>query len=287
MTSKAAEPRKRPGRTRSAEPEAVRTLERGLNVLRVLGEQRAATLSEVARHAGLSASTTYRLLQTLRQQGFAHEDAGIWQVGIQTFVTGRAYAELDGLVAAARSEMETLVAETGETVNLAVLQAPDVMYVHQVEGRGLMRMFTQIGARSPLYCTGAGKVLLAWRNEGDIAALVGAGPYPAYTAHTLTSLVAYQAELTQVRQLGYALDNEEREDGVRCLAVPIRGVGGTIAAAMSLSAPASRLSDERVGELSNKLLASARDIAVRLGGRKPNRLAERANCKCRAAAHGC
>ncbi|AZI44763.1 IclR family transcriptional regulator (plasmid) [Deinococcus psychrotolerans] len=266
--SKADEPRKRPGRTRSAEPEAVRTLERGLIVLRVLGEQSAATLSEVARFAGLSASTTYRLLQTLRQQGFAHEEAGIWQVGIQTFVTGRAYAELDGLVAAAKRQMESLVAETGETVNLAVLQAPDVMYVHQVEGRGLMRMFTQIGARSPLYCTGAGKALLAWRDESDLADLVGAGPYPAFTERTLTSLAAYQAELAEVRQLGYALDNEEREDGVRCVAVPIYGAGGTVTAAMSLSAPASRLGDERVGELAATLQAAAREIAVRLGGQR-------------------
>ncbi len=260
-----AEVRRRPGRTRSAEPEAVRTLERGLNVLRTLGEQRGATLSEVARAAGLSASTTYRLLQTLRQQGFAHESGGLWQVGVQTYVTGRAYLESGGVVAAARSEMEALVSELGETVNLAVLQAPDVMYVHQVEGLGMLRMFTQIGARSPLYCTGAGKALLAWRSEDEIGPLVGSGPYAPYTAHTLTTLERYLRDLNQVRELGYALDNQEREEGVRCLAVPVRGAGGSVEAAISLSAPASRLSDERVRELAPRLLSAANAVSRRLG----------------------
>ncbi len=139
------------------------------------------------------------------------------------------------------------------------------MYVHQVEGRGLMRMFTQIGARSPLYCTGAGKVLLAWRGESEAAQLVGAGPYPRYTGQTLTTLPGYLAELAEVRRVGYALDNEEREEGVRCVAVPIRDAGNLVAAAMSLSAPASRLSDERVAELSLLLQAASAEISGRLG----------------------
>lgn len=259
------DPARRPGRTRTGDTEPVRTLERGLTVLRALGQHGPLTLGDAARHAGLNASTAYRLLHTLQAQGFAQESAGLWRVGVQAFATGQAYLGAGGLIPAARGEMRTLVAELGETVNLAVLQVPDVVYVHQEEGRGLMRMFTQLGARVPLHCTGAGKALLAWQPEEVVRRAVAEMPFTPFTPRTLTSAAAYLTELEGVRHSGYALDNEERELGVRCVAVPVSDGGGQVIAALSLSAPASRLPDSRVPELAARLQYASNSIGTALG----------------------
>ena len=257
---------KRPGRKSSGDAAAVRTLERGLHILRILGEHSGLTLSDVARRAELSASTSYRLLQTLRMQGFAHlqEDAGLWQVGAQAFVTGSAYRGRGGVTLAARGIMEALVGETGETINLSVLQEGEVMYIHQAEGRGLMRAFTHIGARAPLHCTGAGKVLVAWQDAAELRATLGPGPYHAYTPHTLTTLAELLAHLETVRRQGYALDDEERELGVRCVALPVRDRGGRVVAALSLSAPSARLPAAQVPPLAARLQQASGRISARL-----------------------
>ncbi|MFB9994405.1 IclR family transcriptional regulator [Deinococcus oregonensis] len=257
-----ADPARRPGRTRTGETEPVRTLERGLTVMRVLGQHGPLTLGDAARHAGLNASTAYRLLHTLQTQGFAQELAGLWGVGVQAFATGQAYLGAGGLIPAARPAMQALVTELGETVNLAVLQVPDVVYVHQEEGRGLMRMFTQIGARVPLHCTGAGKALLAWQPAQEIGRVVEQMSFQPFTPRTLTTPAAYLAELEQVRRHGYALDNEERELGVRCVAVPVQDAGNQVIAALSLSAPSSRLPDSRVGELAARLQRASQGIGT-------------------------
>ncbi|GGJ70883.1 IclR family transcriptional regulator [Deinococcus aquiradiocola] len=263
----------RPGRRQQAEASPVRTLERGLLLLRVLGEapggRAGLTLSELARAVDLPASTAFRLLQTLRAQGFAHlTDDGHWLVGAQAFVTGSAYLERGGpqerLIRTARPGMDALAAQLGETVNLAVLWEGQVMYLAQSEGRGLLRMFTHVGARAPLHCTGAGKVLLAWSGQP-----VPAGPYPAFTPHTLTDAPALERHLTGVREQGFALDDEERELGVRCLAVPVWGraggrEGGRVLASLSVSAPASRLDRAQVPALAETLAQAARDVTARL-----------------------
>lgn len=260
-------PRRKPGRIRVNGADPVRTLERGLLVLQALGEHQALSLSEIARQTALSPSTASRLLQTLHQQGFAdwQEDAGLWRVGLRAFQVGVAYLERNGVIGAANPEMEALVAELNETINLAVLQDAEAVYVHQVEGRQLVRMFTHIGARASLHCTGVGKVLMAWRPEAEVRQKLGEGPFPALTPHTLTTLSAYLADLALVRQLGYALDNEERELGVRCIATPIHDQGGQVVASLSLSVPAARMPNERLSPLADCLKRAGSAVSQRLG----------------------
>ena len=138
--------------------------------------------------------------------------------------------------------------------------------MHQVEGHRLVRMFTQPGAGAPLHCTGVGKALLAWRPPQEVARLLGNGPYPAYTPRSAVTLDALQAELQRVREQGYSLDDEEREPGVRCLAAPLRGGGGSVVAALSVSAPVSRFGEAQVAPFAAALLASAAQVEARLGG---------------------
>ncbi|MFC4454463.1 IclR family transcriptional regulator [Deinococcus sonorensis] len=258
---------RRPGRRRTTGASPVRTLERGLHVLSVLGAGGAATLSDLSRRAGLSASTASRLLQTLEKAGYAEWDAasGQWRVGLGAYRVGAAYVGGSGLTGAADPAMQRLVAELGETCNLAVVQGGEAVYIHQVEGRQLVRMFTTLGAGASLHATGVGKALMAWQPPEEVRARLGGGPYPALTPHTLTTLAQYLESLEAVRQQGYALDDQERELGVRCVAAPVHDAAGRVVAALSVSAPTTRLSEARVPETARRVREAAAEVSRRLG----------------------
>ncbi|GLV47579.1 transcriptional regulator [Thermus sp. LT1-2-5] len=236
----------------------VKTLEKGLGVLEALAEHKEAGLSALAEATGLAKSTLYRLLQTLVRRGFAVEEGGVYRVGPKAFAVGQAYPRPD-LLSAARPEMEALAEETGESVNLAVPWEGEALYLDQVEGRQLVRLFTAPGSRAPLHATGVGKVFLAYRGVPEGLRLT------PFTPHTQTRLEGLLAELQEVRAQGYALDNEEKELGVRCVAAPVFGPTGEVVAAISLSAPASRLSLEAARRLAPRVRAAAERASLRLG----------------------
>lgn len=245
-------------RPRRKGAEEVKTLERGLSVLQALAELKEAGLSPLAERTGLTKSTLYRLLQTLVRHGFVEEERGVYRVGPKAFAVGQVYPR-QNLLLAAHPEMEALAAETGESVNLAVLAGREALYLDQAEGARLVRLFTAPGSRAPLHATGVGKVLLAFRGIPEGLSLV------PYTPFTLTRLEDLKRELETVRRKGYALDNEERELGVRCVAAPVFGPGGEVVAALSLSAPASRLSLEEAHRLAPRVVEAARKASLRLG----------------------
>lgn len=245
-------------RPRGKGPGEVKTLERGLGVLEALSEMGEARLSPLAERTGLSKSTLYRLLQALARWGFVEEEGGVYRVGPRAFAVGQAYPS-KSLLRAARPEMEALAAETGESVNLAVMAGMEALYLDQAEGTKLVRLFTAPGSRAPLHATGVGKVLLAFRGVPEGLPLL------PYTPHTLTSWEALERELARVRAEGYALDNEEKEVGVRCVAAPVFGPGGEVVGAISLSAPSSRLSPEEAHRLAPRVVEAAWKASLRLG----------------------
>jgi len=179
-------------------------------------------------------------------------------VGPRAFAVGQAYPRKN-LLEAVRPEMEALAQATGESVNLAVLAGMEALYLDQAEGTKLVRLFTAPGSRAPLHATGVGKVLLAFRGVPEGL------PLTPYTPHTLTSPEALERELAGVRRQGYALDNEEKELGVRCVAAPVFGPGGEVVGAISLSAPASRLSLEEAHRLAPRVVEAAWRASLRLG----------------------
>ena len=259
---------RRRGRVRTRQDaRAVRALDRGLLLLEALSEVRELPLSEVARRLHLPFSTTFRLLETLRRRGFVAQssETGLYRLGIRAFEVGSTFLAQGQLHEVAHPVMDALVGEINETVNLAVLDKKEAVYIHRVESRLLVRKFTQLGARTPLYCTGVGKVLLAWRRPGEALALLGQSPLEALTRNTLTDPTALLRELSKVRVRGYAFDNEEREVGVRCVAAPVRDGKGQVVAALSLSAPASRLPRARLGRIAERVMAAADKISAGLG----------------------
>lgn len=234
-------------------------MERAFQVLETLADSGGvSTLSDLAANSGLPMPTIHRLVRTLVQQGYVRQDsARRYSLGPRLIRLGESAGRLLGNWAV--PYLTELMEATGETANLAVLEAGAVVYVGQVPSRHSMRMFTEVGRRVQAHCTAVGKVLLAQLPPAEAAAMLGRGPLPAPTEHTVTDPDALLRQFETIRARGHALDDQEQELGVRCLAVAVPGAPGPTA--LSISGPEGRL---RLLE-AREVLRTMRDIAARLG----------------------
>ena len=224
-------------------------------MLEALAGPRSLRLVEVADRAGLRPSTAHRLLATLidRQYVLQSTQTGRYRLSHKVLLlVGSASQRSERLRAVARPHLEEVMRASDETVNLVLLEGMSVVYVDQVESSRAVRMFTEIGRRVPAHAVGAGKAMLAFQGSDLLRGLEELEPLERLTERTLTSARALRAELERARRRGYAVDDEEYEEGVMCVAAPILGHRGAADAAISVSGPATRLSrvDRRqLGEL--------------------------------------
>ncbi|MFC4529552.1 IclR family transcriptional regulator [Sphaerisporangium dianthi] len=216
----------------------VQSVDRALDVLEALADQGGeAGLSEIAARTGLPYGTIHRLLQALLSRGYVRQESD------RRYALGGALVRLGGAAERmvgvwAQPYLERMVALSGETANLAVLEGDFVVYVAQAASPRRLRLFAEVGRRVLPHSTAVGKVLLADRPDAaDILARTG---LPRRTEHTITTVEAMLAELDAVRSRGYAMDFGEEELGVHCLAVPVRD-GGRVIAGMSISGPVERI----------------------------------------------
>lgn len=251
---------------KKSDVQLVRALDRGLAILTLLGRGTEMTLTEISTTLQLPYSTTFRILETLVQRGFVHQSQpyGSYAVGVKAFEVGAGYMRTS-LSEAARPAMAVLVEELNETCNLAVRNGSEAVYVDQVEGSRRVRMFTQVGARAPLHCSGVGKALLAGEPNDVINSVVKSLRLKRFTSNTVTTTKALLRELETTRDRGYALDLEEYEAGVRCAAAPVTDGAGKTVAAISVSAPAQRFPDERLEAVGKHVVECAQSISMRLG----------------------
>ncbi len=229
-----------PGRPAARQPAGVQSVERALGLLETLARGGGRLpLSELATRSGLPLGTVHRLLATLAAAGYVRQDGDRrYALGTALLPLGDAATRLLG--AWAQPYLVRLVEASGETANLAVLEDDRIVYLAQAPGRHRMRMFTEVGRRVLPHTTAVGKVLLAWQDEAQVRRVLARLGLPARTTRSITEPAAFLAELAEVRRTGWAVDDEEEEEGVRCLAVPV-GPGPTAVAALSVSGPASRL----------------------------------------------
>ena len=182
-------------------------------------------------------------------------------------ISGRVVAGID-TVSVAKPYLERLRNETNEAIHLVVRDGIDIVYVHKVEANNSsIHMFSRIGMRRPMYCTAVGKSILATMSDGHIKRIWDKSDIKQYTQHTIIRLENLYQELEQVRRLGYALDNEENELGVRCIGTAVLDYSGRAAAALSISAPLMRMTDQRIEELAQYILKAREDISSELGYR--------------------
>jgi IclR family KDG regulon transcriptional repressor len=242
---------------------------RVLAVLEKLSRQRAIGLEEISREIKLAKPTVYRFLLTLQELGYARRiDGDSWAITLKMFNFGsRALDHLD-LISAARPIAEEMLEELGETVHMGVLDGDSAVYVLKIESRYTIRMISRVGRRMPLYCTAIGKVLLAFaRDEERMAALDGVR-FLAFTKQTHTSRRALDAELVQVREQGFARDNEEREQDLRCIGAPIFDHTGSVVAAISVSWPGFRYERGQESDWIATIKRAAARVSAVLGYRQ-------------------
>jgi IclR family transcriptional regulator, acetate operon repressor len=256
---------------KSESRDTVQSLSRALSLLNALAAQDGGLpLSEVARTVGLAISTAHRLLSTLQQEGFVRfdEERGVWIVGVQAFIVGSAFLRSRELTTVARPVMRRLMERSGETVNLAVTDRGEAIYVAQVECRKMMRAIARPGGRAMMHASGVGKALLAAMNAEEAEQIAAQHGLPGETGRTIRTIEGLRAELDLVRRRGYAVDDEENAIGLRCVAAAVYDEHAQPVAALSLSGPTARIADAMVAPLGAAVREAADDITRALGGKR-------------------
>jgi DNA-binding IclR family transcriptional regulator len=256
----------------SSEKYKLRTVDRALSILKVFlnpNESSELNLAEISRRVSLSQSTTLRLLVSLRSSGLIEQVSsnGKYRLGVTCLALGDSFLRNNDLRQTAYEFMVRLRDQCGETIHLAFLEGSEVVYLDKLAGlHTIGLMSSRVGARAPAYCTALGKSMLAFLKETELYRALQETRFTSYTQNTITHPDSLLAELESVRAQGYAIDNEEHEPGAGCVACPIFGHHGVVAA-ISVSGPAERvLNDQNREQLANLVISASREITTRFGG---------------------
>ncbi len=262
---------KRPrGRPRAfhdkTEQNTIQSLDRAMLILETLAASGGLTLTELAGTLSQSPATAYRVLTTLQSRGIVELEgqAQTWHVGAGAYRIGSAFLRRTNLVERARPVMQGLMEATGETANLGVENSGSVLFVSQVETNASIRAFFPPGTQSPMHASGIGKALLAEFAEPRLNAVISAG-LERFTERTLTNGSALLSDLAAIRCRGYAIDDEERNSGMRCVAAPVFDATGAAVAGLSISGPTARVAPERTADIGDQVRAAAAELSRLLG----------------------
>lgn len=240
-----------------------------LLVLKVFSEDEAEIgISSLAKRLGLAKSTVHRLAVTLASEGFLEQnpDNGRYRLGLSLFSLGALVRRRMDVSNEARPLLGQLRDKTQEAVHLAILAQTSIIYLYNLESSQAIGIRSYIGARKPAVCTAEGRVLLAYGAPEVTAAALKEGLVER-TPKTLTDPAAFKRALEEVRQSGYAVDDEESEVGMRGVAAPIRDISGKVVAAVGLAGPIQRLTKRDLRALATDVIATADAVSVRLGYR--------------------
>ena len=253
-------------------PYRVQVLDRALAIIDTLAaESDDLGLMDLAALLQLHKSTAHRLLMILERRRIVERDpqTGRYRLGLRLFELGALAIARFNIRDCARPHLERLLFDTDETVHLCVLDEGGVLYVDKLEPSRSVRMASKIGRLSPAHCSAVGKAMLAHLPERELDEILKHRGLPRMTAKTIVTPADLKAELQAVRERGYAIDNEEAEDGVRCVGAVVLGHNGRPLGAISTSAPSFRLTMERVPAVAASVCRAARAISEESGYRGP------------------
>ena len=245
----------------------VQSVERIFQLIEQLASHPAgASLQRLAQETGLAKSTVHRLLASLVSLGYAAQEpeTGRYRLTLKMFELSSGIVDSMDIMGVAKAHLERLSQRTGEAVHLVIRDAQDIVYIYKTES-GPMRMSSRVGLRSPLYCTGVGKAILATLTEEEVEDVWRHSNPQKLTGRTVTDLPALCAQLNEVRACGYAIDDEENELGIRCVALAIPGPGGKADSAFSISGLAPYMTPERIRRIAALALETRADILRDLG----------------------
>jgi IclR family transcriptional regulator, KDG regulon repressor len=246
----------------------IQSIERAVAILNAFSQDEPELgVTELAERLGLHKSTVHRFIVNLEAAGLVERNPrnARYRLGLRIFELGGLVMQQMNLWDEALPFLEGLVRDTGETGHLAVLDGGEAIYIERVEARRALRVPSAIGRGYPAHATNLGKVLLADRPAHEVDAIVADRGLAAYTPHTITDPEALAAELARIRRQGYAIDNEEYDEGLRCIGAPIYDHSGHVVAALGIGGPVTRITPERVHELAELVMTAARGLSRRLG----------------------
>jgi IclR family transcriptional regulator, KDG regulon repressor len=243
------------------------------HALDVLEEFRGETdelgVTELSKKLKLHKNNVFRILATLQSRNYIEQNKSNdnYRLGVKCLELGQTFIHQRGLLKQAKAILHELAETTGETSYISFLRGNEVVYLDAVEGTSTVRVVSRVGLHMPLHATAAGKVLVAYESVDEVAKRFY-GELQQYTKNTKTAAEALVKELEGVRANGYATDLEEFEEGLRCLAAPVRDYTRKVVGAISVSGPANRLPDERIaGAVAAAVLRAAEMLSARLGYR--------------------
>ena len=244
------------------------SLERGLRLVEAVALNGARTsLAEAARRTGLHRSTAHHLLQTLVSLGYLRQDAETraYELAAKPFqITGRIWSP-EQLAAIAQSSLAELTRRSGEGSSFSVYRDGAVTVVAKCEHDGPVRVVQDLGARRPLHCTAVAKAILPWVPQPELAGLLARMRFARHTPKTLLTRAAFEAELRRIRAAGYALDDEEHIEGIRCIAMPVFGHAGQVVGSICTLGPKGRMTYQRLRDLRLPLGELSAKLSQRLG----------------------
>ncbi|HZR29266.1 MAG TPA: IclR family transcriptional regulator [Terriglobales bacterium] len=249
-------------------PYQIQVLDRALAILEALSQNGPdLTLGQISESLGLHKSTAHRLIMVLERHKLVEKNSqtGKYRLGLKLFELGtRAVSQLD-LRERARPFLERAVLETGETVHLCIYDDGEVVYLDKVEPGRSVRLASSVGRRNPAYCTAVGKAIMAHLPENQVEIAVQKHGLRQLTRKTIGSMAELKAELIKVREIGYALDNEENEEGVCCVGSVVHDFSGDPVAAISVSGPTFRVGSEKISVLAKSIISAAEALSRELG----------------------
>lgn len=249
--------------------ESASSIGRVFAILGALGDAGQIGISELSHRLGLSKTTVHRVLQTLKALGYVAQEIETdrYRLTIRLFELGAKALESVDLVREADVEMRRVAQATREAVHLGAFDEDAIVYIHKIDSDYGLRMQSRIGRRNPLYSTAIGKVLLAWMEPADAREVLSHVEFRKSTPRTLASADAVLGILPRVREQGYGEDNEEQEEGLQCIAVPVFDRFGRVAAGLSISFPTMRCGADTKPHYVALLKDAGRAISARLGYR--------------------
>jgi len=245
------------------------SIDQALNILEVFSVKNTQlSVTEISKILKMSISTAHRTLKILKRRGYIEQDSqrGKYKLGLKVFELGCVFQNQTRLIEVAMPYLEHLATLTNETINLAVLDQNqrEIVYIAKIDSPEVLKTDIRIGTRLFAHCTALGKVLLAYLPESQLKRIFP--PHidiPTYTSNSLSNTDELRECLEQVRRSGFAIDNEEFKEGVKCIAVPLRDLSGRVIAAMSITAPTSRCSPKRMEELKDAIVEVSNQIPHR------------------------
>ena len=248
----------------------VPAITRMLDIFEFIAQGQTVSFEEIHTRLNIPKSSAYQLIRTVEERGYLRriEQAGKYALGFRLYELGNLAIAQVNIRDEAMPILRELMNRTNQTCHLSILDGNEGVYVAKVESMQPVRIYTWEGKRVAFHATAMGKILLAWLHDQHVDDILDTAQFPRFTESTITDPNEFKAHLRMVKERGWALDDQESEYDIRCIAAPIIGAGGDVVAALSVSGLANNLKDDVLPNRLDMVLDAARSLSLRLGNRQ-------------------